>query len=73
MWYCPPNGHANDTLRATCKWCGAHRPCEHWDGKRRCGDTPTHMYTNGPRCDPHSPAALRTSRETSPTIQKEAA
>jgi hypothetical protein len=42
------------------------------DPKVRCGET-ARMYPCGPRCDGHAPGALRTSRETSPTRQKEAA
>lgn len=66
VWRCPPKGHVNDMLRAACKQCGAHRPCEHWDGERHCGAVPVHMYICGPRCNPHAPGALRTFRETSP-------
>ena len=40
--------------------------------KVRCGDS-ARMYTCGPRCDPHSPGAIRTSRETSPTRMEHAA
>jgi len=73
VWRCPPSEHVNDMLRAECKSCGAHRPCEYSDGERRCGATPVHMYTNGPRCDPHAPGARKTSRETSPTRMEKAA
>ena len=73
VWRCPQGcGHANDMLRGTCRACGAYRPCEHWDGERHCGVVPTHMYISGSRCDPHSPRALKASRET-PQIRKEAA
>lgn len=73
VWLCPPDKHPNDMLRAVCKKCGAHRPCEHWDGERHCGAIPVHMYICGPRCDPHAPGALRTSRETSPNRMEKAA
>lgn len=50
-WPCPPAGHVNDGMRHTCRDCGAHRPCEHWDGTRHCGAVPVHMYPDGPRCE----------------------
>jgi hypothetical protein len=75
VWRCPSEvcGHPNDMLRGTCRKCGAYRPCEHFDGDAHCGDTPTHMFICGARCDPHAPGARKTSRETSQTIQEEAA
>ena len=53
IWRCPPNGHVNDQMRHVCRDCGAHRPCEHWDGARHCGAAPVHMYNDGPRCAEH--------------------
>jgi hypothetical protein len=75
VWRCPPNGHPNDLLRAECRKCGAHRPCEFFDQAlgRRCGVVPVRMFREGPLCGAHEPGARKTSRETSPAIRKEAA
>jgi hypothetical protein len=55
VWRCPDCELPNDMLRATCRGCEAHRPCEHYNGVRHCGKTPVRMYPNGPKCDPHKP------------------
>lgn len=55
IWRCTNCATINDKLRATCRTCGAHRPCEHHNGKRHCGQTPVRMYLHGPRCDNHRP------------------
>ena len=37
-------------LRAVCRECGEHRPCEHWRDGKLCCRTPVSMYSDGPKC-----------------------
>jgi hypothetical protein len=55
VWRCPECQSPNDMLRAICRHCTAHRPCEHYDGTRHCGATPVRMYLTGPLCAAHAP------------------
>ncbi len=58
IWHCPACRRPNDQLRHTCRYCAAHRPCEHVADGRRCGAVPVGMYPNGPKCGEHGPTAV---------------